>query len=244
MLLNKIRIAPLLISASVAVVNALVVFAIVHVFNSNLTILLVASISTFVLAFLTALAAIAMIESAASADDAMGIRFVGEDGSRFASMMATSTAISANEGSEPHIDMAEGKSKVVLCGSMSAMNLIEDLSSQLQENGFDTIVPSPDVTAFDTGEDYREYKSSVARTYMNHIATDDDVIAVVAVNPTRHDVDGYIGPNTFAELVIAFYAKKRMFTYYPIPASYADELSSWGAISLDGDVLNLSKHLE
>ena len=60
---------------------------------------------------------------------------------------------------------------------------------------------------------------------------------VLVVNPRHHDIDGYIGGNTFLEIGIAFYLGKKIYLQYGIPKmGYELELASMHPIVLSGDL--------
>ena len=65
--------------------------------------------------------------------------------------------------------------------------------------------------------------------------------AILVVNMEKNGVAGYIGGNTFLEMGVAFYLKKKIYTLHPIPpVSYELELASMHPVVLDGDLSKLS----
>jgi hypothetical protein len=51
---------------------------------------------------------------------------------------------------------------------------------------------------------------------------------------TKYDISHYIGPNTFAEVAVAFAQSKKIYLLNGIPSVYEDELIAWRVIPLFG----------
>jgi hypothetical protein len=123
---------------------------------------------------------------------------------------------------------------------MSVYPCILDQQSCLTNSGVRTIVPDPeDDVAEELGpREFDEFKRRVAFAYLRKIR-DPRTIAVLAVNCDNHGIANYIGPNTFAEIAVAFAQGKRIYVFQQIPAVYEDELVAWGAVPLGGDLSRL-----
>lgn len=79
-----------------------------------------------------------------------------------------------------------------------------------------------------------EEKYDFIREHFKKIERSD---AVLVVNPTHHDIPGYIGGNTFLEMGIAFYLEKKIFLMHSIPSmGYELEIAAMRPIVLDGDI--------
>ena len=64
--------------------------------------------------------------------------------------------------------------------------------------------------------------------------------AILVVNPDKHGVKGYIGGNTFLEMGVAFYLRKKIYVLYPLPEmDYSLELAAMRPVVLDGDLASL-----
>ena len=59
---------------------------------------------------------------------------------------------------------------------------------------------------------------------------------VVAVNVTKNGIENYIGPNTFAEIAMAFYFNKKIYVLNDIYEPYRDELEGWNVVALKGNL--------
>lgn len=78
-------------------------------------------------------------------------------------------------------------------------------------------------------------KRDAARRHMKHIRHS-RTVAVLVVNVDRPDVRHYIGPNSFAEIGVAFADDRQVFLLQGMPESYAEELTAWGVTCLERDV--------
>ncbi len=70
-----------------------------------------------------------------------------------------------------------------------------------------------------------------------------DTVAILVVNTHRPEAENYIGPNSFAEISIAFADDRKVFLLNGMPDAYSEELSAWGVRCLNGDVKPLLEEL-
>ncbi len=126
---------------------------------------------------------------------------------------------------------------VVICGSMSFYKLMLKLHEDLAQVGVPSVIPSDD-------GDYRlsfvntlfeSYKKAASFRHIVRIRNK-HTYGILVVNPEKHGISDYIGPNTFAEIAIAFAHRKRIYLFGQIPEFYQDEISAWGGVSLGGDL--------
>ena len=129
------------------------------------------------------------------------------------------------------------KQRIVICGSMSFYGDMLEIQNSLRENGIPSIVPVADEQYYSnlSDESFAAFKCKVSFQYLRKIRSP-ETIAILAVNRDKHGIHDYIGPNTFAEIAVAFAQSKRIFLLQGMPQAYEDELSSWGVISLDGSL--------
>jgi hypothetical protein len=156
--------------------------------------------------------------------------------------MAFSNAICSPDGfaiSEPGLRLA-AVGDLVLCGSMSALGTMHRVAQRLLDHGLPAILPPVDDDSWDyaTPQTLLSLKRSASLAHLKRVRAR-RTAAVLAVNLDRHGIHDYIGPNTFAELALAFASGKRLYLWQDIPAQYDDELRAWGAVSLDGDLERL-----
>jgi hypothetical protein len=130
--------------------------------------------------------------------------------------------------------------RIVICGSMSSFALMKSINEDLLTNNVNSIIPDEELDIHQNlnPENFEEFKRLVSFRYLRKIK-DLRTYAVLAINPEKHKIVNYIGPNTFAEIAIAFAHSKKIFILNGFPEIYEEELSSWGAIPLKGDIQKL-----
>lgn len=118
---------------------------------------------------------------------------------------------------------------------MSVYPCILEQQLALQERDVRAIVPVREDTVASrlNPDEFEAFKRQVGRQYLTKIR-DVRTMAVLAVNCDRYNIPDYIGPNTFAEIAVAFAQGKRIFLLQAIPEIYRDELQAWEAVPLQG----------
>lgn len=136
------------------------------------------------------------------------------------------------------------KQRIVICGSMSSYNLFSQIRNLLENEGFNAVIPDSDeeILIKYPNINFEEHKRKASFNYLTKIK-DPATRAILAVNPRKYDVDNYIGPNTFAEIAVAFAQKKKIYLLYSSPSMYEDELVAWNTISLNGNLDILKRDL-
>lgn len=125
--------------------------------------------------------------------------------------------------------------RIVLIGSMSAYPELLDCASALNAEGIATVVPEPEDEVVQQLSlfEFEAFKRRVSFAHLRKIRNP-RTYAVLAVNVDRHGILNYIGPNTFAEIAVAFAQSKKIFLLQNVPEAYHDELSAWRVTSLLG----------
>lgn len=128
-------------------------------------------------------------------------------------------------------------SRIVICGSMSFYGNMEEIQKQLGKFNIISIIPNNDDDKLlgISSEQFEIYKRKISFRYLNKIRSP-KTWAVLIVNFPKYEIDNYIGPNTFAEIAVAFAQRKKIFLINSVPNVYADELISWRAVSLKGSL--------
>lgn len=124
---------------------------------------------------------------------------------------------------------------VVLCGSTRSFALMQQTAEYISREGIHVILPLSAETARTSfsRDGYLRVKRE-ASLYHFDLIRHPDTHAVLAINPDKDGVTSYIGPNTFADLAIAFAFSRRIYVLYKLPAVFEDELVAWGAVELNG----------
>lgn len=120
------------------------------------------------------------------------------------------------------------KRRIVIIGSMSVYENMVNIAAKFNALGIRTIVPESEgeVVRQMSLSDFDQFKRRVSFAYLKKIR-DPRTFCVLAMNLDRHGILNYIGPNTFAEIAVAFAQSKRIYLYQGIPDAYVDELSAW-----------------
>lgn len=120
--------------------------------------------------------------------------------------------------------------RIVLCGSMKLKEKIFEIEKILKNKGYEVVTP-------------KEFKVEMAKGDATKLhfdeITNEKTNIVLAVNVTKNGIENYIGPNTFAEIAMAFYFNKKIYLLNDIYEPYRDELEGWNVIPLKGNLDNL-----
>lgn len=130
--------------------------------------------------------------------------------------------------------------RIVLIGSMGVYSNVLQFAAQLNSSGIATIVPEEEDSVVQQLSlfDFEQFKRRVSFAYLRKIR-DPRTYCVLAINIDRHGILNYIGPNTFAEIAVAFAQSKKIYLIQGVPEAYADELSAWRATALNGNLQKL-----
>lgn len=74
-------------------------------------------------------------------------------------------------------------------------------------------------------------KRRASRRHMDSIL-DPATVAILVANVDRPEAPDYIGPNSFAEISVAFSARRKVFLLQSMPRWYAEELTAWDVACL------------
>ena len=117
--------------------------------------------------------------------------------------------------------------RIVLCGSMKLKEKIFEIEEYLKNKGYEVVSPKEfrvEMTRID-----------LSKMHFDEIANENTDI-VLAVNVTKNGIENYIGPNTFAEIAMAFYFNKKIYVLNDIYEPYRDELEGWNVVALKGNL--------
>ena len=127
--------------------------------------------------------------------------------------------------------------RIVLIGSMGVYQQIKECAEELGSFGIQTVMPIEESEVIQQLSlfDFEHFKRIASFSYLRKIR-DPRTYCVLAVNVDRHGILNYVGPNTFAEIAVAFAQSKKIYLLQGAPDSYLDELSAWRAVSLKGQL--------
>jgi hypothetical protein len=139
--------------------------------------------------------------------------------------------------------------KIAICGSLSFSKEIIRIKDGLTEKGHEVLLPHS-IEKF-TPEDIRSFKNDIeGRKKYLRIAPDfikkhfEKVMnsdAILVMNLEKNGVKNYIGGNTFAEIMLAFYHGKKIYLLNPVPrderiSCIVDEIEAIKPIILNGNL--------
>ncbi len=142
--------------------------------------------------------------------------------------------------------------KITICGSIAFYDQMQEIASKLKLLGHQVDLPPIEVEG-ETGEmiSVKEYyqirknakadekwvwdkKGKAIRSHFNKIEWADFVLIT---NYTKNDIENYIGANTFLEMGLAFYLKKKVFLLNNIPEiSFKEEILGMKPIIINNDL--------
>lgn len=121
---------------------------------------------------------------------------------------------------------------IVLCGSMKVKDKILEVANQLEEKGYNVLLPVECMKGLD--------KIIASRAHLDRICNPDTDIVLI-VNAKKNNIENYIGPNSFAEIAFGFYFGKKVYLLNDIYQPYEDELVGWKITPLNGDLELIEK---
>lgn len=137
---------------------------------------------------------------------------------------------------------------ITICSSANFYKEVVDVEKELQDMGFETIIPytagimkesgdfnvSHYKTWFGDKNDYHK-KTDLMLKHFDKIAEGD---AILVINNEKHGVANYIGGNVLMEMAIALYLKKPIYLFNEIPSesSFLEEIVGMFPVVLHGDI--------
>jgi hypothetical protein len=121
---------------------------------------------------------------------------------------------------------------IVLCGSMKVKDKILEVANQLEEKGYNVLLPVECMKGLD--------KIIASRAHLDRICNPDTDIVLI-VNAKKNNIENYIGPNSFAEIAFGFYFGKKVYLLNDIYQPYEDELVGWKVTPLNGNLELIEK---
>ena len=122
--------------------------------------------------------------------------------------------------------------RIVLSGSSKVKEKVFKIAKLLEEKGYEVIVPREFYV-------YMEKREHSIKHFDEICKEETDIL--LAVNETKNGIENYIGPNTFAEIAMAFYKQKKVYVLNDLYEPYMDELKGWVIIPLKGDLDKIEK---
>lgn len=121
---------------------------------------------------------------------------------------------------------------IVLCGSKRVKTDLLNVQKRLIDRGYNVLIP-------EEFEKEMSKSKAIKRHFQKIEDKDTDCILVVNTMPFDLDIDNYIGPNTFAEIMFAYYKNKPIYLLQDYYDYYIDELMACNVKCLNGNLNNL-----
>lgn len=125
--------------------------------------------------------------------------------------------------------------RIVLCGSRKFKDMIIRLGKEIETKGYEVVIPREFIVPMSKKEHAKLHFSEIAK---------EDTDCILVVNEDKGDVKNYIGPNSFAEVAMAFFYNKKVFLKNDIYEPYQDELLGWEVIPLKGNLEKMYAELK
>ena len=142
--------------------------------------------------------------------------------------------------------------KITICGSIAFYNEMEVVKVKLEKMGHEVKLP-PSHIKDDSGEliPIKQYysirkatdttegwiwdrKADAMRWHFDKVAWSD---AILVLNYDKNGIKNYIGGNTLLEMGLAFYLKKQIYLYFPIPeVAYKEEILGMKPVVINEDL--------
>ena len=117
--------------------------------------------------------------------------------------------------------------KIVISGSMLFFKDMQFYEGILKEKNIDVVIPmQDDWRNITTKSEKIKYKKLISIQYFDELSSQ-DTDGILVLNQKKEGIENYIGANTFAEIVIAFYFKKHIYLLNDYYEPYNDELEGW-----------------
>jgi len=146
--------------------------------------------------------------------------------------------------------------KITICGSIAFIDEMVKAKNELETMGHSVETPPLEISGEDgkmiSVKDYYAIRKSAKdeevwvwqekerriREYFDKINWSD---AILVLNYDKNNISGYIGGNTFLEIGVAFYLKKKIFLLNQIPdISYKEELLGMMPTVINGDLSKIA----
>lgn len=141
--------------------------------------------------------------------------------------------------------------KITICGSIAFFDKMLQIKEVLEQDGHTVKLPPHEIedetgTMIPVKEYYDQRKRTrttegwiwdakekAIRLHFDKVAWSD---AILVLNYDKNGIVNYIGGNTFLEIGVAFYLRKKIFILFPLPEiNYKEELLGMKPTIINGD---------
>lgn len=126
--------------------------------------------------------------------------------------------------------------KICICCSLSFVNEVNKVAEELRKLGHEVLLPNGVINRLVEQADFDSVQSKID-TDSCHKHTDKirESDAILVCNYDKNGIANYIGANSFAEMFVANYFNKPIYTLHPLPDQpyINDEIQSFGVIVIN-----------
>lgn len=119
---------------------------------------------------------------------------------------------------------------IVLCGSMKVKDKILEVKEELENKGYNVLIPKECMEGLP--------KVLASRKHLERVI-DPNNSYILVVNSINRGIENYIGPNSLAEIAFGFYYNKNVYLLNDYYEPYLDELVGWNVVPLKGNLDNI-----
>ena len=119
---------------------------------------------------------------------------------------------------------------IVLCGSMKVKDKILEVKEELENKGYNVLIPKECMEGLP--------KVLASRKHLERV-NDPKNSYILVVNSINRGIENYIGPNSLAEIAFGFYYNKNVYLLNDYYEPYLDELVGWNVVPLKGNLDNI-----
>lgn len=137
---------------------------------------------------------------------------------------------------------------ITICSSAAFYRHVNEIADQLEAKGYKVLVPHTankmresgnyDVSAVKTWIKNKEDLHKKGKLMDEHFKEVEKADAILVVNDEKHGEKGYIGPNVFMEMALAYYLKKPIYILNGVnnDSRIYEEVYGMGNTVLNGDL--------
>lgn len=129
--------------------------------------------------------------------------------------------------------------KICICCSLSFGDEVREIAQKLEAMGHEVLLPNGVINRLIEQENFDPVRAKI-ETDSNHKHVDKirSADGILVCNYTKNGIENYIGANSFAEMFVAYYFNKPIYTLNDLPDMpyINDEIRSFGVEVLNGDL--------
>lgn len=134
--------------------------------------------------------------------------------------------------------------RICICCSLSSGDEVRKIAEQLEKLGHEVLLPNGVINRLNERPDFDPVKAKLETDpYHKHVDKIRASDAVLTCNYTKNGIENYIGANSFAELFVAYYFNKPIYTLNSLPDMpyINDEINAFSVKVLNGDLSNIKE---